>query len=289
MDTFKPSVGGRGCQFYRPDFEVDFQRCSLPAGQGLDALNLPRTHIVFVRSGVVEVDYNQHKRLCTRAGEMVFLPCSADCRVQAVGQAEVLILGYDNHLEMCVKLMLEQLEPFLRSVQYEFRPLHVCRALGSVLDAVEGYLRDGIDCIHLYELKQQEITYIFRHYYSLTDKLMFFYPMIGKDIDFRNLVLSNYMQVHTAEELAEACGYGTKNFHRVFQDHFGDSPYHWMQQQWAYHIHGRLLDPRIPIKSIAREFGFSTQSHLTSYCKRFLCATPMQIRESIQKEEHVER
>lgn len=290
MNTFKPSRSGKGCQFYHPDYEIAFQRCVLAQGQGLEALNLPHTHIVFVRSGVVEVDYNQHKGVRARAGEMFFLPCSSDCYVLAVGPAEVLILGYDNHLEVCVKLMLEQLEPFVHSMQFEFRPLHICRALGSVLDAVEGYLRDDVDCAHLYEIKQLEISYIFRHYYSMTDKLMFFFPAIGKDVSFRNLVLSNYMKVRSAEDLAAACGYGNKNFHRIFQENFGMPPYRWMQQQWAFHIRGRLLDSRVPIKKIVVEYGFSSQSHLNAYCKRFLGATPVQIRSGgLQAEHYVER
>ncbi|MFT0318218.1 helix-turn-helix domain-containing protein [Bacteroides thetaiotaomicron] len=45
-------------------------------------------------------------------------------------------------------------------------------------------------------------------------------------------------------------------------------------------IKASLLDKTIPIKSIAYELGFVDQSHLNAFCKKYLNATPLQIRNS---------
>lgn len=274
-------LGSRGCRFYQPDFLVGFQCCSMQTGQGFEANNLQQTYIIFVRSGSIEADFNEHKGTRAGAGQMIFFPRASDCCVRALEPSEVLLFGYNNHLQLCIKLMLEQLEPRLQEVSFEFRPMHICPVMDKLLDSVESYVKDQVDCACLYELKQQEITYILHHYYTPDEKLRFFYPAIGKDLDFRARVLSNYLSVRTAEELARACGYGVKNFHRIFLEQFGTPPYRWMQQQWAGHIRGKLLDPRIPIKAIVAEYGFSSQAHLNSYCKRFLGATPVQIRNGL--------
>ena len=71
---------------------------------------------------------------------------------------------------------------------------------------------------------------------------------------------------------------------KLFTKHFDVPPYRWMLQQKSAKIKNRLLDKTVPIKAIAAEFGFTDQSHLNAYCKQYLNATPLQIRESLQRQ-----
>lgn len=282
--TFTPYRQTTRCRFYQPDFVVGFDCCSLPAGEGFEVRDLTGAHFLFVRKGEVSIDYNEHRDIRVRAGEMLFLPRATDCRVQAVTSSKLLILGYDNQLKVCLMLMLERLEPMAREMHFEVKPLEICRPLELTLRAVEAYVRDRIDCACLYELKQQEICYLFNHYYTSEQKAMFFHPVIGQNFDFRSLVLSNYTKARSVGELAAACGYKQKNFARLFKDYFGMPAYQWFQQRRASHVQTKLHDTRIPIKEIVAQHGFASQAHLNAFCKKHLGATPVQLRNRFQEE-----
>ncbi len=268
-----------GCKYYKPDFTVGFKYFVLGAGEVLELPDTPEPHFVFVLSGALAVDFNEFTGNVVRSGHMIFMPPSADCRIGVSEDSEVMILSYSNPLLLCSKLLIEEMQPYIDGIDYEFRALDIRKPLMGVLQSVAEYMEHGIKCAHLYELKQQEITTVLRHYYTFREKAMLFYYSISPNVDFKQQVMSKYLRAKTVAELAEKCGYGLKSFQRLFQTTFGQPPYQWMQQQQAGHIKTRLLDPRIPIKAIVAEFGFSSQPHFNTYCKRHFDATPMQIRE----------
>ena len=150
------------------------------------------------------------------------------------------------------------------------------------VDSVMFYLDNNINCDYLHKSKAVEISTIFRFFYTAEETANFFYPVLYKDLSFDTLVRKNYKQAKTIQELADLCGYSLSKFKQTFNKHFGISPYQWMQQQKLSKLKLDLANKAIPFKTIILEHGFVDQSHLNVFCKRYLNATPSQIRNNME-------
>jgi AraC-like DNA-binding protein len=87
--------------------------------------------------------------------------------------------------------------------------------------------------------------------------------------------------VKTVEELAQMCKISVRSFNRKFKEAFGDSPYSWMLKQKSRVIKKRLADEKTSLKMIVKEYGFSSQAHLTVYCKKQFGETPSRLRKQL--------
>lgn len=53
----------------------------------------------------------------------------------------------------------------------------------------------------------------------------------------------------------------------------------WMQEKKAEQVRAMIINPEISFQEIVAEFGFSSPSHFTSYCRRLFGVPPSQLRE----------
>lgn len=152
------------------------------------------------------------------------------------------------------------------------------------LNQLAIYFQDGVgDEDTLYELKLRELAFILKEYYAEDIDFSCFSTHTSSEGDFKEKVMMSFMKAKTVVELAELCGYGLKSFQRMFNLHFGETPYQWMRKQMASHIEARLLDSAVPIKQIVAEFGFSSVSHFNTFCKKYFGATPKKVRNNSYK------
>lgn len=234
-------------------------------------------HLLFIVDGEIEVADAEGVYACKK-DEMVLLAYNKEYRVRALTRGKLLVLDFTTHYHVCDDMHAERVWRAIRAVQYRFNTLEMRPAMLRFVESVVYYLEQGACCYHLYDAKNVEISVIYRSFYRSDELVRFFHPVMYKDLAFDTLVRKNHEQAKTVQELAVLCGYGLSNFKKLFVKHFGVSPYQWMLQRKSARIKSRLLDKTIPIKSVASEFGFADQSHLNAYCKRYLNATPLQIR-----------
>ncbi|MEG2755341.1 MAG: helix-turn-helix domain-containing protein [Mucinivorans sp.] len=264
------------CHNYTTDIKAGFMYHELVTGEYFEKQNKPENHLVFILKGLVSVSCNEYRDRIFKTSEMFFLPKMSDCQGRVLEDTSLLILAYSNQISMCDKMSLQELSPYCQEVIYDFQPLDIREPLTSFLNLLRSYLESGMNCTHLHEIKQRELFLIFRGFYSKQENARFFYPIIGKSVDFRSVVMECYLSVRNATELARKCGYSTNTFAIKFKDEFGETPYAWMQKQVARHVKGKLLQAEIPLKSIADEFNFSSLEHLIKFCKANLGGTPTQ-------------
>jgi AraC-like DNA-binding protein len=155
--------------------------------------------------------------------------------------------------------------------------------LEAFLNTLVVYLDNGANCRHLHEIKQKELFFIFRFYYSKENLAAFFAPIIGDSFTFKKAVLDNYTNISSVKELAKVCNYSISSFHRQFKAVFNNQPSVWLQGQKLQIITKMLADPRIQFCNIVDEFGFSSASHFTVFCKIHLGMTPTQYRKKTSK------
>ncbi|MGL4331291.1 MAG: helix-turn-helix domain-containing protein [Bacteroidales bacterium] len=152
--------------------------------------------------------------------------------------------------------------------------------LSLYFDQIELYYQDGMGHHNtLHDLKLRELAFILKEYYSEEICFSCLSDQVVRNSEFKDKVMESYLKARTVVELAEICGYGLKSFQRMFNLHFGETPYQWMRKQMSSHIEAKLKDSSIPIKQIVAEFGFSSVSHFNTYCKKYFGATPKRFRD----------
>lgn len=267
------------CANYVSEVRLGFKHTELEQGEGFKIEDSQEKHIFFILKGEIMVRYNEFDDTEFGAGEMFFIPKSAECHGVALTRCSFIVHIYSNNVKLCDVTTLQSMVEYAKNVDYEFTSLPINETLALYLKLLTTYLQSGASCRHLHEIKQLELFILYRFYYCKEDLAHFFFPILGKSMDFRDKIMTHYPNVKTVGELAAACGYSESRFRELFSAEFGQAPYQWMQKQMSNHIKGRLTQTSIPIKEIADEFRFSSPSHFCKYCKSQYGDTPARIRQ----------
>lgn len=269
------------CINYKTDFSTGFKHKQLAQGSEYETDKTMEHHLVFLIEGQVLIDCNEFHNKHFSAGEILFIPQFSMLRAKILEHMECVVFSYLTPQDLCQKFAMERLYQYAKNIEYNFSSLRIKKIVYIFLTLLNSYLSKQINCFHLHEIKQQELFLLFRTHYSKNELARFFLPMLGKNLDFRSLILKNYAKAKTVKELANICGISPMTFQRRFKEEFKESPYQWLQKERGKIIREKLLDRTIPIKEIIADFDFSSPSHLTIYCKRVFNQTPSEIRKTM--------
>jgi AraC family transcriptional regulator len=75
-------------------------------------------------------------------------------------------------------------------------------------------------------------------------------------------------------QIAQAAGFSRMHFARQFRASTGLRPHEYLLRRRVEHAQELLVQSYIPVASIARASGFSTQAHFTSVFRRFVGKPP---------------
>lgn len=162
--------------------------------------------------------------------------------------------------------------------EYQFKCYEIKPVLFSFLQTVHTNLPDILQNKSFQEIKELELFFLLRQYYTEKELLMLLYPLFNHAQDFRNLILHHYTQVQTAKELARLLGYSLSTLNRHFHKVFGDSAYQWMQKQKAEKIKQLLIVQKVSLHYIQKEYGFTSAAHLNKFCKKHFGQTPAKLK-----------
>lgn len=269
------------CSQYSPDTRVWFKYIEMDKGDIFSIDDKMVKHMLFFLSGVVKVRYNEFSDTVFNAGEMIFLPQSADCSGEALTKCSFIVHIYDAPVRLCDRGGLNSIIGHSQCVQYEFVSLPIHGLLNNYLLLLKSYLTEGVNCRHMHEIKQTELFLILRALYTTDELAQLFFPILGASMDFRGMVMAHYPDARTARELAYICRYSEGHFNKLFLAEFGEPPYRWMQKQKSKHIIGRLHQSDVSLKEIADEFNFTSQSHFNRYCKTLFGESASQLRQKL--------
>jgi AraC-like DNA-binding protein len=100
------------------------------------------------------------------------------------------------------------------------------------------------------------------------------------ELNFVELVLKNYRNSKTVDDLSVRCGYrSTKTFTRHFQKNFDMSPKQWMMEMKKNEVRHYLKNTNYSLTKIAALLGFANVSHLWNFCIKMTGMPPNKIRE----------
>lgn len=266
------------CPNYVDSGKSGFARYNLKANETFEVKDRDVNCLFFFLSGNVELTCELFDYRIYKEETMVLFSKDTNVSGKAITDAEFMILLFDRHTNICDKVLLETLYAQYPNQKSNYLGLNIVPAMKHVLDSVNFYLENKLQCSHLHALKTQEAFFIFRGFYNKQEIVSFFEPILNKTVHFKDFVIRNYHRVKTVEELSDLYGCSLRSFNRKFKEYFDDSPYNWMLKQKARHVRGYILNPDIPFSNIIKEFKFSSPSHFSTYCKKQFGITPRDMR-----------
>ncbi|MDR1846833.1 MAG: AraC family transcriptional regulator [Bacteroidales bacterium] len=236
----------------------------------------------FLLKGTATLYYND-RAYELQENTMFLIPNSVTCVIEAKTKGFILVNHFDKplgrHIDTCERMSLESITPAYNKDNEMYNPVIEIRpALQNFLTLLTQIINDGVYCKHFHNEEFNKLFFLLRFYYSKQEIGIFLSPVLGSNLDFKHLVLTNYHKITCIKDLAVLCGYSLATFNRLFMENFHDTPYKWLQKKKLQVVINYLYDQNLSISQIADLTGFSSSGHLTVFCKEFLHLTPSQFR-----------
>jgi len=255
----------------------------LPKGYCIEKQLSPNPVIFFVITGSLCFKMDNVEETHTVSHNEMFMALIDNFyEIIILEQAHLIVCHVPMEAWCAEQKWIEALVPDDSNVSEEFFKLRINKMLVRYLFLLDHYLKEGIHSQHFFDLKRQELFFLLFYYYSTSDLAQFFRRIISKDMQFKKLVVSNYLRAKNVQELAKLANYSTSGFIKKFQRCFNDSPYQWMQKQKAKQISTEIYEGVKSLQEIANEYKFSSYQHFSVFCKDQLGAPPTAIWEKIR-------
>jgi AraC-like DNA-binding protein len=266
------------CSEYVSDCNVGFKYHHIREGENFVFVTSGYNCLFFCMNGSISVSFGLQNYVLKK-NTVGFFPLFSEYKIEAMSDADIVINYFNRPVDLCEKLALESLSSYISKKAHT--PIIKAKpALKMFMSNLVFYLGEGVSCKHFHEIKQKEMFFIFRFFYTKAEVAGLFAPIISQNLDFKKKVLNNYSNVNSVKELAKSCNYSLSSFNRNFKNNFNENPYIWLQIQKLKYITGKLANKNIPFSQIIDEFGFSSPAHFTIYCKKHLNQTPSQFRKA---------
>lgn len=221
-----------------------------------------------------------------RKGEpfFLFLNVHKQIHLYAGQKAQISTFSFAKPIQLCDSYSISNLKAHA-PVEMTFITLDIKEPLQMCLDSVKYLAADKLRCKDILAMKLKEIFFLISAYYEPDDIGRLLAPLLQREVDFKEFVIHNFLRVSTVQELADLRGQSLRQFKKDFQEAFNTPPYTWMLQEKAKFIDERLSDPTVQFSEIIEDFGFSSPSHFTVFCRRQFNMTPTQRRKMLIKDE----
>lgn len=114
---------------------------------------------------------------------------------------------------------------------------------------------------------------------------MFFYPILGKDMEFKDFILMNSRTLFDVKEFAVRANMSLSTFNRRFKETFNDTAKNWLLLRKQEFVEHDITLSNLTFNEIAEKYSFSSTSYLVTFCKKYFGKTPNELRkEALEKE-----
>ena len=238
--------------------------------------------MVFLIKGKISLSFASHTESIIEENKAVYLPVNQHYSLNALEYSTLLIIRLQEQITFCNCMSIEDLARYFENENHQsLDDLYLLDLNIEIKQYVEFVLAcfdQGIYCGIFYRNKVKELFFLLRAFYSQKDLSLFFRQALSADSLFSSYVMRNCHNYRSVSELAQALNYSVSGFEKHFKRVFGVSPYKWMLHSKADKIYYEIRHKRRSFKEICDEFGFSSISHFTNFCKTYLGGTPSNIR-----------
>lgn len=273
------------CHYYGCAERCPFRVYHLEKGEDRTIESEKHFMFVFVEARTSSYSYrDDQEHISCRGDYFLFLGTQRSVTIYGEGkEATIYTFSFSKPTKLCDNFSISRLKNKAPS-SHLFINLPTHESIKMVLDSIVYMHSHQLNCISLYESKLKELFFYLGAFYKQEDIAALLSPLLRREIDFKEFVVQNFLRVKTVQELADQRGMPLRIFKKRFQETFGAPPYTWMLQEKAKYIDQRLADPSVPFSEIIKEFGFSSPSHFTVFCRRQFDMTPTQRRHMLVRQ-----
>ena len=199
--------------------------------------------------------------------EMLMAQIDNSFEIVVLEQTHLIVCHIPMETWYAEQKWIESLASKVKNHSDGFFKLPVNKVIIRYLSLLDLYFKEGILSEQFLDLERRELFFLLFYYYSSSDLAQFFQCIISKDMQFKKLVVTNYLQARNVQDLAKLANYSTSGFIKKFQRCFNDSPYKWMQKQKAKQISTEIYEGTKSLQEIANEYNFSSYQHFSVFCK----------------------
>jgi AraC-like DNA-binding protein len=261
-----------------------FKYYEIKEGAVFSIENKDDNHILFLLDGNLKISCNNFINRQVNSKEFFFIPVAADLKCRTLAHSRILLFTFDNPVAHFDKEYTSRLLDSYLHMDESFVKLPFCEPVESFVNHLILYARHKINKKLLQDIKEMELLTILKSFYRKEDVANFFYPVIGRSPHFRMQVLRNYRKDPNIDGLARCTGMEKRSFSFQFKEEFNMSPYQWLLNQKAKHIHFSLAESDKTLDEIRTEFGFKFAGHFTRFCKKQFNCTPIRLRRQLAYE-----
>ena len=252
----------------------------------LEVSDLVYHKVIFIMEGSIKLFSKDEPDYQTEKGKMLFLLAGSRCSYQAREDTTILLFRIQTPIDLCRDLSLEELYVKVnKKRKEEYRPKHsnfgelkINASIRLLVDGINDSIKNGLNCHYWLEIKVKEFFLLLKAYYTKEQIYEFLYLILSNDIAFSEQIRQHWNRFQTAAELAAFLNLPIKRFTARFITVFGQTPYQWILQKRARIVLFEIESTGKLFKEIAMEYGFTSESSFTRFCRKEFDKTPTQIR-----------
>lgn len=273
------------CTNYAEGFNKIFLLVEIPEGHTVERQFLDTTFLVILLQGDIEIRYEIDKYFTPQKGYMFLLPRNKQVTTFARKTTTLLLCSFASDLKLCSRFSIQQLSHFVPEVTYQSPYcLKLDTRLQGFFSLLVDSLKEGLGCVHFHEVKRDELFLYLRAGYTKEELALFFYPVLGKDMEFKDFVLVHSRQIFDVKDFALRANMSLSTFNRRFKDTFNETAKSWLLLRKQEFVRHDVALSNLSFSEIAEKYQFSSASYLVTFCKKYFGKTPNEMRkEMIEK------
>lgn len=258
--------------------ESGFCLLTVKAGEDLHLDSNQANRLLFLLSGQITVESIEDANFQFTPDSIILCARNHCYLLSATEDSQILVASFMSGNIFFEGETFRSVASEISKIQYKFAAVPINKVMGNFVNSVAFYLANNVDCSLIQQAKMEELFVIFHYFYPREMFLKLFYTLFNNSISFRALVISNAPNAKNVEMLAKLCGHSLSHFKLLFNQHFEETPYVWMQLNRAVEISCLLCDASVPLKNIIKKYGFTSHGHFSLFCRKFLGDTPRALR-----------
>lgn len=267
------------CTNYAEEFNKVFTLMEIPEGHTVERRFLNTTFLVILLQGDIEIRYEIDKYFTPQLGYMFLLPKNKQITTFARKATTLLLCSFTNDLKLYSRFSIQQLSHFIsESTCQNPYCLKLDIRLQSFFSLLVDCLKEGLGCIHYHQIKRDELFLYLRAGYTKEELALFFYPVLGQNLEFKDFVLMNSRKIFDVKDFALQANMSQSTFNRRFKETFNETAKNWLLLRKQEFVKRDIALSNLSFSEIAEKYKFSSTSYLDTFCKKYFGKTPKEIR-----------
>lgn len=265
------------CRNYMQHVERGFKYLYFDEETNMMEKSSKLNYLIFQLTGKSYVICNNSSKVITKKNEFILIPKNSKISAKTIHGSSIISLGFDLPYSNCDKLVLSDLAPLCKTIQYEYKTMKMRRPMNALLEFTSYCLKNGMNCVHLHTHIEELLFFIFRGYYTREELAQFFYPIISKDPDFKDKIISNLKNVKNINDMIGIMNMGRTQFYETFRENFGMTAKQYLIKITNEKIKEKASEPGITAKDLMYALNFDSESNFFHYTKQQFGCTPKEL------------